>query len=313
MAIPGPSAAPPRERASLRRLRGMWAIVWRLLAWFALWAVLAGACIVPVRVGLAGWVRAHALRAQIWGDVTMALTLLLASWLMARFADRAGLAALGLSGRCAGRLAARGVLLGTAWIAASLALARLAGCLSWQPVGHFVPLALAGAIVSLAANALCQQLLLNGYLLHVLRGRIGTVAALGLAAGLFTLLHAPAFRGAWLPVVNVFAAGLLFLLARLATGSVWLPLGMHAAWNVLLGPGLGLSVSGTDQLARGWRVFAVHGPTLLAGGAFGLEGGAFVTLTTLLAAAIAAGAWRARRARDRTKAVPDTVGDSLRS
>jgi hypothetical protein len=173
-------------------------------------------------------------------------------------------------------------------------VAWLAGCVWWQPAGGFVPLALAGVVVSLVANAFCQQLLLNGYALHVLRDRLGLPAAAVLAAALFSLCHAPAFHGAWLPAVNVFAAGLLLVLARSVSGSLWLPLGVHAAWNVLLGPVLGLSVSGSDQLAQGWRVFVLRGPVLLSGGSFGLEGGLLVTLTTGLA--VAGLAVRLRRA-----------------
>jgi hypothetical protein len=43
---------------------------------------------------------------------------------------------------------------------------------------------------------------------------------------------------------------------------LWLPIGIHFAWNSLLGPVLGLTVSGTDQLGVGWRVFQVEGPAL---------------------------------------------------
>jgi hypothetical protein len=62
---------------------------------------------------------------------------------------------------------------------------------------------------------------------------------------------------------------------------------MHAAWNFLLGPALGLTVSGTDELATGWRAFALDGPAWATGGDFGLEGSVLVTVTTtLLVAAI---------------------------
>ncbi len=294
MATLEPFDATPRPPAARRWLRAAWAVTWRLSAWFVLTGLLAAPGIVALRVGLPNWVRQHPLGTQICGDFTMAFALLLASWLMARFVDHAPAAVLGLSPRRAVRLACGGILLGMAWIAASVGTAWLAGCLSWGPSGHLALLPLLGVSVSLAANALAQQLLLNGYVLHVLRDRVGLPAAAVLSAALFSLYHAPAFHGAWLPPLNVFAAGLLFILARSASGSLWLPTGMHAAWNILLGPGLGLSVSGTEELAQGWRVFVVRGPDLLTGGAFGLEGGLFVSLTTGVAVAVLAA--RMRRA-----------------
>lgn len=48
----------------------------------------------------------------------------------------------------------------------------------------------------------------------------------------------------------------------------------------LLGPVLGLTVSGTGEASLAWTVVAIEGPPLFAGGAFGLEGGLTVTFTT---------------------------------
>jgi uncharacterized protein len=288
-----PVAAPPRGRS--RPLRLAWAIAWRLLLWFVLWGMFAAPFVVPLGSLLAGWAHQHPLRAQIWGDWTVALALLLASWLMTRFVDRIPLAAIGLSPRRAGRDLVVGIGLGVAWIGASLGAAWLVGCLAWQPLGRVSIPALAGAAVSLVGNVLGQQLLLCGYTLRTLRARLGLPVAVVVGAALFSLCHAPAFHGAWLPAVNVFAAGLVFALARSASGNLWLPMGMHLAWNGLLGPVLGLSVSGSDQLARGWSAFALRGPVLLCGGDFGLEGGLLVTLTTALAVAVFVR--RARRAR----------------
>jgi hypothetical protein len=38
-----------------------------------------------------------------------------------------------------------------------------------------------------------------------------------------------------------------------------LPIAMHFSWNVLLGPVLGLAVSGNTQLKSGWRLLTVQG------------------------------------------------------
>ena len=101
------------------------------------------------------------------------------------------------------------------------------------------------------------------------------------SAVLFSAFHAGAFQGAWLlPALNLFIAGVVFGTAYCLSGNLWLPIAIHFTWNLLLGPVLGLTVSGQDDLNGGWQVFAVHGPQLFTGGPFGIEGGLVVTLTS---------------------------------
>jgi hypothetical protein len=266
-----------------------------VLLLLVLWGLLAAPVVVPLVLGFGGWMRRYPLRAQLGGDAALAGALLLATWLMMRFADRRPFAALGLSPRRAPRDLPIGVVLGIAWLGASLGLAWLAGCLSAQPGARLSAGVLAGAAASVALNVLTQQLMLCGYVLQTLRARVGLPAALLLSALLFTLVHAGAYHHSWLPAVNVFAAGLLFTLAWHVSGGLWLPIGLHFTWNYLLGPVLGLAVSGSMALGRGWQVLVVRGPAPLSGGAFGLEGGLPVTLTTVIG--MAALAWRARLLR----------------
>ena len=80
------------------------------------------------------------------------------------------------------------------------------------------------------------------------------------------------------------------------SGGIWLPLGAHAAWNFLLGPVLGLTVSGRDRIAGGWSAFRFDGPAWITGGEFGIEGSVVVTLVT----ATIAGAILVRLRRRRT-------------
>ena len=80
----------------------------------------------------------------------------------------------------------------------------------------------------------------------------------------------------------MFLAGLVFCKAYRITGNLWLPIAIHFAWNFLLGPVFGLTVSGTVVLGPGWRSFEIEGPDLFTGGHFGLEGGLIVTVTTTI-------------------------------
>ena len=108
----------------------------------------------------------------------------------------------------------------------------------------------------------------------------GSILAIILSAVVFTLLHFGAIKGAVVPAVNLFAAGILLGIAYAVTKNLWLPITLHFGWNFLQGPVLGLTVSG-QSLDSGWRVFRLEGPPMFTGGAFGLEGGLVATATTV--------------------------------
>ena len=72
--------------------------------------------------------------------------------------------------------------------------------------------------------------------------------------------------------------------AYILTRSLWMPMGLHAAWNFTQGPVLGVPVSG--NATHGILQARLTGPTILSGGAFGLE-------ASMIAIAVcsAAGLW----------------------
>lgn len=49
---------------------------------------------------------------------------------------------------------------------------------------------------------------------------------------------------------------------------------------MLLGPVLGLTLSGAGSVGLGWTAFEIAGPTMFTGGTFGIEDGLIVTFTT---------------------------------
>jgi uncharacterized protein len=70
-------------------------------------------------------------------------------------------------------------------------------------------------------------------------------------------------------------------MAFIKSGNLWFPISIHFAWDVLLGPLLGLTESGKTDLGAGWKILNINGPKLYTGGHFGLEGGLIVTITGL--------------------------------
>ncbi len=217
-----------------------------------------------------------------------AATLLLATVVLVRFTDRRPLAFMGLGGGRLGRDAALGLAGAVAWLGACLVPVAAAGWISIDAGGTFSWIGLATASAALTANAFTQELLFRGYPFQLVLRRAGPAAAVVVTSVLFSAAHLPVVHGAWLPAVNIALAGTLFAVALLRTGRLSLPVALHAGWNVLLGPVLGLDVSGRADLGAGWHVLALHGPDPGTGGPFGLEGSLATTVVTAAAIALVA-------------------------
>ena len=261
-------------------VRHVWTVLWKSGTFLVVWALLMAPLIVPLGPALADWEKSSPLQARLYLDSVGAATILVATWLVTRFVDRRPFLSLGFAPASFGRNALAGVTVGALWLAVSLGSAWAAGWVAVQAQGRFSGALLVGAALGVFLNVLTQQLLLCGYIFQVIQREANAGLAVNLSALLFVGYHVGAFAGAWLPAVNVFLAGVLFCLAYGLTETLWFPVFIHFAWNVLLGPALGLTVSASSRLGSGWQVVVVTGPQLWTGGSFGLEGGLIVTLTT---------------------------------
>jgi membrane protease YdiL (CAAX protease family) len=172
--------------------------------------------------------------------------------------------------------------LGAAWAAISVAILWLANCTQVQADVVMSGSFLAWTGAALCFNTVTQEVLARSYIFQTIRSQTNDTISVIATAVLFMAYHVGAYDGSWLPPFNVFLAGILFGMAYLLTGNLWLPIGIHFIWNYLIGPVLGLNISGDSLAYSRWRLLTVHGPSTLTGGAFGLEGGLVVTLTTLL-------------------------------
>lgn len=266
---------------TLTKRRVVFQIFWRVVLFFVTFALISAAFFLPLTLAKE-WAKSWSTEAQLYADIAGALAMLVATWIMLRFIDRRAFRTIGFGRINVARDLAGGLLLGTAWLVVSLGGAWLAGWAAPQAPATFSLGRLSVAAVSVLFNVVTQQFLLCGYILQTIQSRSNFLIALLVSAALFSSYHVGAFHGAMLPAVNVFAAGTLFCLAYGITGNLWLPVSMHFAWNFLLGPALGLTISGTGGLGLGWSLFAVKGPSLFTGGDFGLEGGLVVTLTTVV-------------------------------
>ncbi|WP_084959231.1 CPBP family intramembrane glutamic endopeptidase [Thermoactinospora rubra] len=117
--------------------------------------------------------------------------------------------------------------------------------------------------------------------LLVLTGR--PWVALAVSSALFGAMHLADGDGSVLGAVSSTVGGLMYGLALLRTGRLWMPIAMHFAWNFVQGTLLGYPVSGEHRLGvpflaehdviGGLLTLRDHGPDLLTGGAYGPEAG----------------------------------------
>jgi uncharacterized protein len=148
-------------------------------------------------------------------------------------------------------------------------------------------------VVALFLVGFAEELRNRGILFRLLEQNLGTWIAVALSALAFGFAHWKN-PGAtlWSSLAIALEGGVLLAALYAATRSLWIPIGIHWAWNLLEGPVFGAAVSGNSvgALARG----VLTGPTWLTGGEFGPEAG----LPALIVGGVLGGlaiAWMIRR------------------
>jgi hypothetical protein len=115
-----------------------------------------------------------------------------------------------------------------------------------------------------------EEIMFRGVLFRIVEEGLGTWAALLVSALAFGAIHLGNPNATlWSGLAIAIEAGILFGLIYHVTRSLWICMGLHAAWNVMQGPFYGIAVSGLKQ--HGWLQSSLTGPDWLTGGSFGAE------------------------------------------
>jgi membrane protease YdiL (CAAX protease family) len=128
-------------------------------------------------------------------------------------------------------------------------------------------------LLTLLVAALAEEIAFRGYAFQRLIDAIGpTLATLGMSI-LFAVMHLLNTNATAASTLVTILAGWLFSIAYLRTRALWLPWGLHFAWNASMGILFGLPVSGLIVFNPVITTNAV-GPVWLTGGGYGPEGSA---------------------------------------
>ncbi len=200
---------------------------------------------------------------------------------------RRRLAAMGLPG---GRRALGdtifGLLLGTAMVIFTVAIIGWKGDLHIDADAHGLKTGtlLVEVLIVLSTAAMAEEIGFRGYPFQRLVEATGPGGAIGLLSAVFGAVHLANPNPSLIGLLNTMLIGIVFSVAYLRARTLWLPWGMHWAWNAVLGAGVGLPVSGLD-MSVGIRAKAT-GPLWLTGGAYGPEASLAATIAVLAALAV---------------------------
>ncbi len=123
-----------------------------------------------------------------------------------------------------------------------------------------------------ASVAITEEVLFRGILFRLMEQRTGTVVALVVSSLIFGFTHIINVNATlWGALSIALTGGLLTTSLYVLTRSLWLPIGLHFAWDFTHAGIFGVAMSGSDAAPHGLLQTTLSGPTVLTGGVFGPE------------------------------------------
>ncbi len=275
--------------------RRTWAVVTAPLVWIF---IFAGVMLAGKLTGLFGiYVSSGSGR---WQDNIAALFASLPVigllWLWLRFFERRSLAGIGLAAPQWGRFGAgfvSGLVLVGVVVAAGFALGgyELLGPGAWYD--HLTPtwlFAATLAILGTGIQALTTEAMYRGWMLSSAASQWGVgLAILFNVVASFLIQGGNVMRSpeAMLGAVNMALMACVLCNRAMRDGTLWGVCGLHAAWNLTMGLGLGLNVDGGHLNVTPFLVSLAgldSAPWWLTGGDFGPDGSVLMTVVAGLVA-----------------------------
>jgi uncharacterized protein len=247
-------------------------------------------CVLAIQVVVATVFSEYAHDASLWlqlfwSSVVLAATFLGLSWIFVRFIDHRDFSTLGLTFQSgwATQLGI-GLAIGTALQLIVMAILAATHSVHYSPIAGY-PLHLwrlvSANFLLFAIAATVEELAFRGYAFRWLMWSVGTPAALMISGILFGLGHLANPNPTIFSTLNTALAGILLAIPYVRTRSMWMQIGLHWSWNLVLCTIVSLPVSGINF---GPGLFATEnsGPRWITGGNYGPEGGAAVTLACVI-------------------------------
>lgn len=130
-------------------------------------------------------------------------------------------------------------------------------------------------------QGMSEEFIFRGFLMNSIGGKHGTMPAILISAGAFSLAHIFNSGATVLSLVNIFFFGTFMSLYMIYSGNIWGVSAIHSIWNFSQGNLFGISVSGTSSGETLFLTSSAENKDLINGGTFGAEGG--IATTVILA------------------------------
>ena len=214
-----------------------------------------------------------------WPNLVAALAFAIGYWAYVKRIEQRNVAELGGSAALAEwtRGAALGALLGLLTLGPLVGL----GVYRIEGVGDGFPLL--AQFPEMVLVSVFEELLVRGVIFRIAERAWGSRRALVISTVFFVVAHLPGQINL-LGMLVTAAASLAFTAAYQLSGRLWLPIGMHFAWNYLFS--VVFSVPVTGHAANGWIHGTMNGPEWLSGGGYGVEASAMALVVWAAAATL---------------------------
>jgi membrane protease YdiL (CAAX protease family) len=173
-----------------------------------------------------------------------------------------------------------GMLVGFGIIATAIGILWMLGSYQVQGINRW--LVLLPALVANIPSAFVQEILFRGILFRITEESLGTWLAMGISALLFGLIHVFSANATVFSTLAIaLEAGILLAAAYVLRRRLWLPIGIHIAWDFAVDGIFGVGSSALSGKAiQGLLQANLVGPELLTGSRYGVE----VSVITLVLA-----------------------------
>lgn len=163
-----------------------------------------------------------------------------------------------------------GITIGGLFIACVVGILALFGVYRIDAISIDWMIGLILNFAMLSIVAVSEEIIFRGILFRMIDERFSTILAFIISSLLFGIIHLTTVDFLTAMAISV-EAGFMLAAAYKLRNNLWVPIGIHWAWNFFLGPIFGVGVSGISQDAC-VIIPKITGPYILTGGDNGFEG-----------------------------------------
>lgn len=177
-----------------------------------------------------------------------------------------------------------GLLTGIVGIALLAFILIITGDLSIVAIHH--PKTLFITFLFFVSVSILEEFITRGALQHAMQLADKPIWGILFPSLFFGLIHLGNSSVTFLAILNTIIIGIVLALITFTTKNLLFALGFHLTWNFFLSIVFGMSVSGTDFPGHQIMETTLLRTSIWNGGAYGVEGGLYFTLLSLLVLSI---------------------------